>query len=174
MADPFVGEIRMFGGTFAPLGWAFCNGQLLSISDYQTLFAVLGTTYGGDGQTTFGLPNLVGRLPLHQGTSPSTGTPYALGQSAGTETVTLQTQHLPAHGHALNATSAAAGQASPAGQLPANLGAGARIYASVPSGVPMAPQSIGPAGGGQPHANMMPFLAVSFIIALDGLFPTSN
>lgn len=167
MADPFAGEIRLFGGNFAPLNWAFCNGQLLSISDYDVLYTLLGTTYGGDGVNTFGLPNLQGRLPVHVGPG------YALGQLAGSETVTLTAQQLPGHGHAFMATTDGANQTAASGNVLGTTPAG-NIYFPTPGGAALAPQSIAPAGGNQPHDNMMPYLAVSFIIALFGIYPTQN
>ncbi|HEY1189378.1 MAG TPA: tail fiber protein [Gemmata sp.] len=173
MADPYIGEIRLFGGNFAPVGWAFCNGQLLPISQYDVLFALIGTTYGGDGQSTFGLPNLQGRLSVHQGTLAGGGT-YVLGQSAGSETITLSSGQIGPHTHAANA-GGAAGTGTPAGNLLGATGSQARY---LPPGtgptVPLSPQSIQPAGNGLPHENMMPYLCVSFIIALQGIFPTQN
>lgn len=179
MSEQFTGEIRMFGGNFAPRNWAFCNGQLISIAENNALYALIGTTYGGDGQTTFGLPNLQGRLPLNQGNG-SGLTPRTLGEIAGTEDVTLLQTQLPNHNHAANATSADGNITGPANNaVPAKpASSGAFLYA-VPGTAPvvpvaMPPQSIGPQGGSQPHANMMPSLAVSFIIALYGIFPSRN
>lgn len=173
MADPFIGEVRLFGGNFAPVGWAFCNGQLLSISENDALFALIGTTYGGDGVNTFALPNLQGRLPLHQGTLSGGGT-YVLGQSGGSETVTLTAGQIGPHTHAANAGGAAS-TGNPAGNLPGATAGPAR-YLPAGSGavLNLNAQSIAPAGGGQPHDNMMPYLCVSFIIALQGIFPTQN
>jgi microcystin-dependent protein len=172
MADPYLGEIRLFGGTFPPLGWAMCNGQLLSIADNSALFNLLGTTYGGDGVTTFGLPNLQGRLPLHQGQLSGGGT-YVTGQSAGSETVTLTGNQIAAHSHLLF-TGGAANQTNPATNL---VGAPTfNHYLPPGSGGPLAfnAGSIKPSGGGQPHDNVMPFLVVSFIIALEGVYPSQN
>lgn len=169
MTDQYIGEIRMFGGRFAPVDWAFCNGQTLQISDYPPLFALIGTTYGGDGQTTFALPNLQGRLPLHQGQS------YVLGQSAGSERITLAANQIPSHDHPFNAVSTMASTANPSGTLPA--ATGTAIYEAGSGGAPstaMSQNSINSAGSGQAHDNMMPYLAVSFIIALNGLYPTPN
>lgn len=171
MADPYTGEIRLFGGTFAPVNWAFCNGQLLSIADNDALFALIGTTYGGDGQTTFGLPNLQGRLPLHFGTQG--GSSYALGQSAGSETVTLTGQQIGAHTHPL-AAGGAAGTGSPAGNLLGTPGTARYLEPNVAGPLTLNAQSVAAAGGNQPHDNVMPFLAVSFIICLFGIFPTPN
>src|SRR5690242_21043268 len=120
MAQPYVGEIRMFAGNFAPAGWAFCEGQLLPISENQTLFQLIGTTYGGDGQSTFALPDLRGRVPIHQGTDSANGTSFAIGETGGVETVTLTTAQIPVHTHALAATNAAGTQLNPGGNLLAN------------------------------------------------------
>jgi len=175
--DNFLGEIRLFAGNFPPQGWAFCDGALLSIAQNDALFALIGTTYGGDGQSTFALPDLRGRVPLHQGTL--AGNSYVIGQKAGVESVTLTSNHLPAHSHAAGASSAvppATGSginlAGPAAYVPA-APAKPRFYAPAGSStVTMSPQAIQPAGGNQPHDNMAPFLAVSFIIALVGIFPS--
>ena len=171
MATPFIGEIRMFGGNFAPQGWAFCNGQLLAISQYDALFALIGTTYGGDGVTTFGLPDLRGRIPIHMGTG--TGlSPRALGESSGTETVTMDATQLPAHDHQFIGTTSSASAASPGGAL-VSTPSSVDLYrpATVPASN-MAAGAIGPAGGSQPHDNIQPFQCISFIIALEGIFPT--
>jgi microcystin-dependent protein len=167
MAIPYIGEIRMFGGTFAPFDWAFCNGQVLQISDYPPLFNLIGTTYGGDGQTTFALPNLQGRLPLHQ------GSPYTIGQTAGSETITLTANQIPSHDHPFNAVGNAASTASPSGTLPAATSSD-NIYLDAAPSTAMAQNSINSAGNGQAHDNMMPYLAVSFIIALNGIYPSQN
>jgi microcystin-dependent protein len=163
MVEPYVGEIRMFVGNAAPQGWMFCDGQLLSIDENGDLFSLLGTTYGGDGETTFALPDLRGRVPIHQGNS------YALGQSGGAETVTLTENQLPAHSHSLVAsTSNASG--GPSGAV---LAQPASIELYRPGTVPgsaMSSSSIASAGGGQAHANMQPFLCVRFIIALFGAY----
>lgn len=180
MSDPFIGEIRMFGGNFAPLNWAFCNGQLLSISEYDALFALIGTTYGGDGQSTFGLPDLRGRIPIGEGSGPGL-TPRVIGESAGTETVTLTQNQLPTHSHTANVTSVTGDLPGPAiNAVPAALASPGRFYAAPsnvapqPHTVAMNPASIGPAGGNQPHDNIMPSLCVSFIISLAGVFPSRN
>ena len=168
MAQPYVGEIRMFAGNFAPAGWQFCEGQLLPISENETLFQLIGTTYGGDGQSTFGLPDLRGRIPIHQGNG------FVLAETGGVETVTLTNQQLPPHTHALRASSApATSAAGPTGVLAATTTA---IYGTaVAPDRPMASNAI-PAfvGGSQPHENMAPYLAVSFIISLFGIFPSPN
>lgn len=168
MSDPYVGEIRLFAGNFAPLGWMLCAGQLLPISENETLFNLIGTTYGGDGQQTFALPDLRGRVPMHQGTF--IGTPYQMGEVSGTETVTLQHQHLPAHTHSLIASTAAASGATPAGAVLA-----ATSVASYDSGAAttaMAGTAIGTTGGAQPHDNMAPTLAINYIIAMSGIYPS--
>ncbi len=164
MSEPFVGEIRMFGGNFAPVGWAFCNGALMSIAEFTVLFQLIGTTYGGDGQNTFALPDLRGRLPLHQGNS------FVIGQLAGTETVTLITGQMPQHTHQVVARTTAAA-ASPSGNVYG--GNTDSIYSATPT-APMNAAMIGLGGGSQPHSNMMPYLAVNFIISLEGIFPSQN
>ena len=169
MATPYLGEIRMFGGNFAPAGWAFCNGQLLAISEYDALFNLIGTTYGGDGQTTFALPNLQGRLPLHMGTS-SSGTTYQLGENSGVESVTLTTQQIPNHNHVPLAFSTGGDQTTPQNGVWAGA-ADSRYSTSAPS-LAMKNTLVGATGGSQPHENMMPYLAISFIIALYGVYPT--
>ena len=169
MGSPYVGEIRMFGGNFAPAGWMFCQGQTLPISQNETLFNLIGTTYGGDGQETFNLPNLTGRAPVHQGTGPD-GQTYQIGEMAGVEQVTLTTSQIPNHTHALLGSSAAATLTSPSGSV---VGNSAQVsYLSINTAVTaMNAQSISPVGGSQPHENMQPFLCVSFIISLFGVFP---
>lgn len=170
MVQPYLGEIRTFGGNFAPLGWALCDGSLLSISDNQALFALIGTTYGGNGVDTFALPDLRGRLPLHQGQNPKIGTHYLMGQTGGSETVTLTAAELPIHTHQARAQSAGGTQTSPS----SGYWAGSAEYASSVPTAQMSSQSIGFSGDGQPHDNMMPFLPLSFIIALVGVFPSQN
>jgi microcystin-dependent protein len=175
MSEPFIGEIRMFGGNFAPKDWAFCNGQVLAISSNTALFSILGTMYGGNGTTTFGLPNLQGAAPLHAGQGPGL-TPRAIGEPGGVAQVTLVTPELPSHTHAVMADPAAeAKQASPVAHVAGVAGelrAAAKIYSDITSGLqPMNAQVLAPAGGNQPHNNMPPYLAVSFIISLRGLFP---
>jgi microcystin-dependent protein len=169
MADPFVAEIRIFPFNFAPKGWAWCNGQLLPISQNTALFSLLGTTYGGDGKSTFALPDLEGRAPMHpgQGTGLSL---HDLGETGGSETVTLLESEIPVHSHALQASSQPADQSSPQGNLTASVGSD-DLYGSAESLVPMAPEALSPAGGDQPHNNMMPFLTFYFNIALQGVFP---
>jgi len=164
MSSPFIGEIRMFGGNFAPQGWAFCNGALMAIDQNDALFQLIGTTYGGDGQTTFALPDLQSRIPIHVGPG------FALAQQAGVESVTLTTSQIPAHSHVPQANSSAGTQSSPAGGVWAESTLG-QFSASAPS-VSMAPGALGPGGGSQPHDNMMPFLVVNFILSLFGIFPS--
>lgn len=172
MAQPYVGEIRMFAGNFAPAGWAFCEGQTLPISENEVLFQLIGTTYGGDGEQTFNLPNLASRVPIHMGTGPD-GTTYEMGEMAGVESVTLTPQQIPSHNHALVATTAIATQSSPSGNLLAQSSAMDLYIEDVPN-VALSPQSIGPAGGSQPHENMQPFLCINFIISLFGIFPSQT
>jgi microcystin-dependent protein len=166
---PFVGEIRMFGGNFAPVGWAFCNGQLMAIANNETLFQLIGTTYGGDGQTTFGLPNLQGRLPVHQGTSVNGGS-FIIGQLAGEENHTLVQNEIPSHNHLVAAGPATS--ASPSGNVYG--GGGAALYRTAAPSAAMNAAMIGLNPGSQPHSNLMPSLCVSFIISLSGIFPSQN
>ena len=170
MSEPFVGEIRMVGFNFAPVGWALCDGQLLAISQNPTLFTLIGTTYGGDGQTTFALPNLQSRVPFHQGAS-SQGS-IVIGQLAGTETVTLTTNQIPAHSHSLDANSGNGTEASPSGAVWAASTLGE--YSTEANSHTMDPSTIAPTGGGQPHDNMPPFLVINFIISLFGIFPSQS
>jgi microcystin-dependent protein len=167
MSSPFIGEIRMFAGNFAPVGWAFCNGALIPISENDALFNLIGTTYGGDGQTTFALPNLQSRVPVHVGPG------FALGQSGGAETVTLTTSQIPAHSHVPQADSGVATLASPA----ANVWAANNTLTPYLNGAPtdnMASTAIGSTGGSQPHDNMVPFLVINFILSLFGIFPSQT
>lgn len=172
MSDPFVGEIRMFAGYFAPNGWAFCNGQLMPISENDTLFTLLGTTYGGDGVTTFGLPDLQGRVPVHAGSL--SGNSFQLGEMGGVEEVTLNTTQLPSHSHGMLAsTERGSGiYTNLTGYPAASVGAGSGIYGLSDGGVrAMAPTAISAVGGSQPHSNMAPYLCVHFIISLFGNYP---
>ncbi len=171
MTEPFIGEIKMGGWNFAPRGYAFCNGQLLSIAQNTALFSLLGTTYGGNGQTTFALPDLRGRVPLHWGQGPGLSN-YVLGEVSGTETVTLTTQQMPQHNHQVAATSEEAGSKTPIGNLPGF--SASPIYSNAAATGTMNPAMIGVAGGSQPHPNLQPFLAVTFVIALEGIFPSRN
>lgn len=169
MGTPYVGEIRMFAGNFAPAGWAFCDGSLLAISENDVLFNLIGTTYGGDGQNTFALPDLRSRVPVHMGTGG--GATYIIGQAAGEEQVTLTTSQIPAHSHPPLCNSGAGGQAGPAGGVWAQLATNPP-YANVAPTLAMGANAIGPTGGSQPHDNMVPFLVINFIISLFGVFPS--
>jgi len=164
--EPYVGEIRMFGGNFAPVGWAICNGALIAISENEALFNLIGTTYGGDGVNTFALPDLRGRVPVHQGVG------FAPGQSGGSETVTLTVSQLPAHTHVPQANSNPGTNASPSSNVWAS--SSLNQYSSNAPGAPMDPAALGSTGGSQPHENMMPFVAINFIISLFGIFPTQG
>jgi microcystin-dependent protein len=171
MSQPYVGEVRLVGFTFAPEGWLFCNGQLVSIAEYETLFTLIGTTYGGDGQITFGLPDLRGCVPIHQGTGPDRT--YVIGQKGGTEMVTLTLNNYPAHNHQISeSTGDANAVANPANSTVAgNLG----IYTNLAPSTPMQAGMIGTAtGGSQPHDNLQPYLALNWIISLYGIYPTQN
>ena len=170
MADPFIGEIRIFAGNFAPSGWAFCDGQLLAVSQNDALFSLFGTMYGGDGRTTFGLPDLRGRIPIHQGQGPGL-TNRRLGEKAGSETSTVSQAEMPSHTHAVRGTSDFAGDTAPANNLPATV-AGGNLYSDASPGVALAGNSVEASGGGQPHANLMPFKCIHFIVALFGVYPS--
>jgi microcystin-dependent protein len=173
MSQPFVAEIRMFAGNFAPRSWAFCNGQLMSISQNTALFSLLGTFYGGDGKSNFALPNLQGSVPVHMGQGPGL-TDRVLGETGGTQTVTLLSSEIPAHNHPVRCSSQPADQPSPGGFVWAMEPTGlVNPYTSGPPNVPMA-NLAGNAGGNQPHNNLMPYLVVNFIIALNGVFPARN
>ena len=169
MGQPYVGEIRMFGGNFAPAGWAFCNGQLLPISENETLFQIIGTTYGGDGQSTFGLPDLRGRIPVHQGSG--AGANRIVGELFGAESVTLTSAQVPSHGHELPVRSGDGTTDDPTGAVVAGHPADDTYAATAPD-TPMAASGVGAAGGSQPHDNMGPSLAIQFIISLFGIFPS--
>lgn len=168
MSDAYVGEIRMFGGNYAPVNWAFCNGQLLQITQYPALFACIGTRFGGNGTTTFALPDLRGRLPIGQGPA------FSLGRSGGAETVRLTAQHLPAHSHLATADRNGASAPSPANAVPGQTDGSEMLYSSLgpTSGARMNEAALRPAGSSQPHNNMPPFVTLSFIIALTGFFPS--
>jgi microcystin-dependent protein len=171
MADPYIGEIRMFGGNFAPLGWTFCNGQLLAISENSALFSLIGTTYGGDGQTTFALPNLQGRLAVHQGSNGVSN--RIIGQIDGSETVTVNTAQMPGHTH--TAVGSGSGNLpSPANAFWSTDPGGNTAAYNETGGSTMSGTALLPAGGGQPHENRQPYLGVSFIIALEGIYPSQN
>jgi microcystin-dependent protein len=170
MADPFVAEIRIFPFTFAPRGWAFCNGQILPISQNTALFSLLGTTYGGNGQSTFALPNMQGSAPMHPGQGPGLSL-HDLGEQAGSEFITLIQSEMPIHSHALSASAVLGLQNTPVGQ---NWAQGEGVNVFTPNAAPfvtMAPQTIAPAGGSLPHNNMMPYLTLNFCIAMQGVFP---
>jgi len=167
MSSPFIGEIRMFGGNFAPAGWAFCDGSLIPISENDALFNLIGTTYGGDGQTTFALPDLQSRVPVHVGPG------FALGQSGGTESVTLTTSQIPAHSHVPQCFAAAGNQAKPDGGVWAS-SSPATYFSNTPAPTNMDPAAIAPSGGSQPHDNMLPFLVINFILSLFGVFPSQT
>jgi microcystin-dependent protein len=167
MAQPYVGEIRMFAGNFAPAGWMFCEGQLLPISEYETLFNLIGTTYGGDGQSTFALPDLRGRIPLHFGNG------FTLAETGGVETVTLTVSQIPTHSHPLLATTSIATQQN----VSPNVMAQASLfnpYININPTSPMASQAVSSTGGSQPHNNFQPYLCVDFIISLFGIFPSQT
>jgi microcystin-dependent protein len=167
MAQPYVGEIRMFAGNFAPAGWMFCEGQLLPISENETLFQLIGTTYGGDGESTFALPDLRGRLPLHQGDG------FILAETGGAEEITLTVNQIPAHTHtALGSTNAGTGTQAANNVLSNLLGATNSAYGTDNPQTNMAPQSLASVGGSQPHTNFQPYLCVDFIISLFGIFPS--
>jgi microcystin-dependent protein len=165
VSDPYVGEIRIFAGNFAPYGWMFCEGQVLPISGNEALYNLIGTTYGGNGQSNFQLPDLRGRLPVHQGGG------LILGQLAGTETVTLTTQQIPAHSHPFMASTAAGNANLPSGNVPANSTTLPIYYQAVPTNA-MGPNSISNTGGSQPHDNFQPYLCLDFIISLNGIYPS--
>ncbi|MFP2902556.1 phage tail protein [Corallococcus sp. 4LFB] len=172
MSEPFIGEIRMFGGDFAPRGWSFCNGALLSIAQNQALFAILGTTYGGDGRTTFALPDMRGRFPMAPGQGPGLA-PHTLGEVAGTPSVTLISTQMPAHTHPLMASMQEGNTESPEGAYLAAYPPGTTPtpYVTTPSTV-MGPQAVGISGGSQPVPIQNPYTAVNFIIAVEGIFPS--
>jgi microcystin-dependent protein len=182
MSQPFVGQVIMFGGNFAPQGWMTCSGQLLPISEYQVLFNLIGTTYGGDGQSSFGLPDLQGRVPINQGQGPGLSA-RVIGQKSGTETVTLTTTQIPGHTHSINAVNANANQQVPAGNsILANevttATGGGNAFAYV-SGTPattstMLPASLNMAGGNLPHENIQPVMAVTYCISPFGIYPSQN
>jgi microcystin-dependent protein len=173
MANPFIGEIRCFGFNFAPVGWAFCNGQLTPISQNSALFNLIGTTYGGDGQSTFALPDLQSRVPVHQGSF--AGTNFILGQSGGVETVTLTTQTMPAHGHAITATSNAATLKRPVtNTFYAASSSGNNFYEAGTSLTALASNTVSSVGAGQPHSNIQPYLTLNWCISLFGIFPSQS
>ena len=172
MSEPFVGEIRMFAGNFAPRGWAYCDGQLLAVSQNDALFSLLGTIYGGDGRTTFGLPDLRGRIPLHQGQGPGLSS-RRLGSKSGGEKVTLTTNQLASHAHDFNANTAAAAGSAPQGKVLADA-TPARIYKEADQNTDLASSAIANTGGGRSHTNLMPTLCIHFIVALSGIYPSRH
>jgi microcystin-dependent protein len=179
MAEPFIGQIIMFAGNFQIRGYAFCNGQILSIAQNTALFSILGTTYGGNGQTTFALPNLQSRVPIQFGQGPGLSQ-YSLGQQGGVENVTLTINQMPQHNHLMNANEGSGTQQAPAagflsgGIVPSSSNAAVSNYRNSSDGTTLAPASIGIAGGSQPHTNIQPYLALNFLIALEGIFPSRN
>jgi len=172
MSEPFVGEIRMFAGNFAPRGWAFCDGQLLAVSQNDALFSLLGTIYGGDGRTTFGLPDLRGRIPIHAGSGPGL-LPRQLGSKGGSETETITVNQLPSHSHVMRASTNAASGNDPTGGLIGDSPSVDVFTESSPS-VSLAPEAISTVGGSRSHTNLMPFLCIHFIIALLGIYPSRH
>ena len=174
MSQPYVGEIRMFGGSFAPAGWAMCNGAPMPISENEVLFQLIGTTYGGDGQQTFNLPNLASRVPIHMGQGPGISQSYQLGEMGGTESVTLTTQQIPIHTHPALCSAVGGNASNPAGGIwtLSDLSQYASAAPDVSMGNP--PMQTTPQGGSQPHDNMIPFLVVTYIISLFGIFPSQN
>ena len=173
MSESYIGEIRMFGGNFAPVGWQFCDGSLLPISENDALFQLIGTTYGGDGQSTFGVPDLRGRVPIHQGAGPGITQNYVIGELAGVETVTLNTNTIPIHNHAMVASTAAASNPSPNGNVLATSATISPFVLDI-AGPQLVSNAVSFTGGSQPHDNMMPFLCVNFILSLYGVFPPQS
>jgi microcystin-dependent protein len=171
MGQPYVGEVRMFAGTFAPAGWMFCDGSLLPISEFETLFNLIGTTFGGDGQSTFALPDLRGRIPVHQGTGPS-GLTYIIGQLSGQENVTLTINQIPSHNHVPLANGEGASSPDPANNV---IGTpGGKAWFAAASAVQLGSPALQSEGGNQPHDNFMPYLCVNFIISMFGIFPSQT
>lgn len=173
MSDPFIGEIQIFAGKFAPRGWALCNGQLMSVQQNTALFSILSTMYGGDGRTTFALPNLMGRAPMGVGSGAGL-TPRSQGAQVGSSAVTLLTTQMPAHTHPVGATTIEGDLSAPNGNIWAQMDGkpAPKAYSNSAPNVTMNPMAIGVAGGSQPHNNMQPYLALNFIIALDGVYPS--
>jgi len=165
MAQPYVGEIRMFAGNFAPAGWMFCEGQLLPISENETLFQLIGTTYGGDGESTFALPDLRGRIPIHQGNG------FILAETGGAEEITLTVSQIPAHSHAFLGSTNVSQDTTPQGKVVGQSGS-ALLYIQDTTDSNMSAQAVGSVGGSQPHTNFQPYLCVDFIISLFGIFPS--
>lgn len=172
MSSPYVGEIRMFAGNFAPNGWMFCEGQTLPISENEVLFQLIGTTYGGDGEETFNLPNLASRVPIHQGTGPD-GTTYQMGEMAGVESVTLTTQQIPLHTHTMFGSTNAANAGNPSGKVIAQ-SPNVSYMRIEQNEVNLNAAAVTPVGGSQPHENCQPFLCINYIISLFGVFPSQT
>ena len=172
MSEPFVGEIRMFAGNFAPRGWAFCDGQLLAVSQNDALFSLLGTIYGGDGRTTFGLPDMRGRIPIHAGSGPGLS-PRRLGAKGGAENVTLTVNQLPSHTHQFKATQTPGIQNNAAGNVLAE-SFSLDIYAEDPPDTDLSSSAVTSVGGSRSHTNLMSFLCINFIIALFGIYPSRH
>lgn len=172
-SEPFIGQITMFAGNFAPRGWALCNGQLLPISQYSALFSILGTTYGGDGRTTFALPDLRGRVPMHAGNAPGLSD-RRLGQSFGSETNTLTVSQMPSHSHTVNAVADDGNQSVPTGNLPAGTKILDKEYSNASSNTTMNSAMINSQGDNQPINNIQPVQVINYIIALQGVFPSRN
>jgi microcystin-dependent protein len=174
MTTPFLGEIRLFAGTFAPVGWLMCDGSLQPISSNETLYSLLGTTFGGNGTATFGLPDLRGRVPIHQGSVPSVGT-YVIGQSGGAEVVSLTPANLPAHNHTLAVSTAAGTVADPTNALLAVADPACKVYVANKGTVPLNAAQVMPSTSpGSPHNNMQPYIAMNYIIATAGIFPSQG
>lgn len=167
MAQPYVGEIRMFAGNFAPAGWMFCEGQLLPISENETLFNLIGTTYGGDGQSTFAMPDLRGRIPVHQGNG------FILAETGGVEDITITISQIPSHSHVFMGAGSVANDPNPAGNVVGE-SLVASLYQSAAPNAPMATDSLAAVGGSQPHSNFQPYLCINFIISLFGIFPSQT
>jgi microcystin-dependent protein len=172
MSFNYVGEIKMFAGFFAPNGWLDCDGALYAIADFETLFQLIGTTYGGDGTSTFAVPDLRGRVPVHMGTGQN-GATYVIGELGGTESVNITAQSMPVHGHPLAASTAGGTSTSAETNVPAANNS-PRLYLTTPTDTQLAGTALGPAGGSQPHENRMPFLTVRYIIAHQGVFPSAT
>jgi microcystin-dependent protein len=172
MSQPYVGEIRIFAGNFAPVGWAFCNGQELAISQNDVLFNLIGTTYGGDGQNTFALPDLQSRVPVHMGQGPGLQN-YVIGERGGVESVTLSINQIPIHNHAFLASTGAGGSGTPQDNIIASPPV-AKVYRATTPSDPLAANMIQPVGGSQPHDNLMPYVAIHYIISLYGIYPTQS
>lgn len=174
MASAFIGQISLFAGNFPPRNWAFCDGQLLPIAQNTALFSILGTTYGGNGQTNFALPDLRGRVPMHPGSGPGLST-HTLGEVSGAENITLISSQMPAHSHLVNGVASGGNQSSPAGNLPAIESTGTSLdYSNAATNATMNAGMIGTAGGNQPHSNLQPYTCVNFIICLSGIYPSRN